>query len=396
MHRKRKPKTTTSELTEGQILAWADAFHSVTGRWPTQQSAPRAFPGAPAERWAAIDLALLRGYRGLPGGSSLAQLLAARRGRRNQNALPRLTVARILQWCDEFHMHTGAWPHHDTAPGTGIPGSAGDTWKAIDSALRNGRRGLSGGSSLARVLAEHREVANPADRPRLTVKEILAWADAHHARTGRWPGREDRQEQIPGSVGETWGSVTSALAIGLRGLPRGVSLPGLMAKHRGVRNVARLPRLTIKQVLAWADAFRARTGRWPTDRSSPQTIPGTRGEQWRNVNAALHQGRRGFPGGYSLAQLLAEHRGVRNHMRLPRLSIQQILTWADAFHAKTGTWPTRDCSPQLIDGTHDERWSSVAKALWSGNRGLPGGSSLARLLARHRGVPIRNRYVKSA
>jgi hypothetical protein len=31
-----------------------------------------------------------------------------------------------------------------------------------------------------------------------------------------------------------------------------------------------------------------------------------------------------------------------------------------------------------------ETWKGINQALWAGNRGLPGGDSLARLLRRHR------------
>ncbi len=55
-------------LTEEQILAWADAYRAVTGRWPTQHAAPLSIPCGPTARWAALDLALRRGYRGLHGG----------------------------------------------------------------------------------------------------------------------------------------------------------------------------------------------------------------------------------------------------------------------------------------------------------------------------------------
>ena len=41
--------------------------------------------------------------------------------------------------------------------------------------------------SLARVLARHRGLGNPREVPGLTVEEVLAWADAHHAATGNWP-----------------------------------------------------------------------------------------------------------------------------------------------------------------------------------------------------------------
>jgi hypothetical protein len=41
-------------------------------------------------------------------------------------------------------------------------------------------------------------------------------------------------------------------------------------------------------------------------------VPGTHGEVWGNVNAALREGIRGLAGGDTLAQLLARRLGVRN------------------------------------------------------------------------------------
>jgi hypothetical protein len=77
-----------------------------------------------------------------------------------------------------------------------------------------------------------------------------------------------------------------------------------------VRNLGALPPLTTDQVLAWADAHKARTGHWPWKNSG--RIADTLGETWQAVDAALYQGLRDLPGGSSLARLLAEHRGVRN------------------------------------------------------------------------------------
>jgi hypothetical protein len=67
-------------LSEAQILAWADAHHAQTGKWPTAASGPVA--GAPGETWAAVNQALAYGSRELPGGDSLARLLAENRGKR--------------------------------------------------------------------------------------------------------------------------------------------------------------------------------------------------------------------------------------------------------------------------------------------------------------------------
>src|SRR5262245_7803310 len=75
----------------------------------------------------------------------------------------------------------------------------GQSWGAINNALKEGRRGLPGGESLPRLLAPLR-AADPEGRARkerpacpidpnrlLTVEKILAWADEHKARTGCYP-----------------------------------------------------------------------------------------------------------------------------------------------------------------------------------------------------------------
>lgn len=62
-----------------QILQWADAHHERTGRWPNAHAGPVA--DAPGETWGAINQALARGRRGLPGDDSLFRLLV-RHGRR--------------------------------------------------------------------------------------------------------------------------------------------------------------------------------------------------------------------------------------------------------------------------------------------------------------------------
>src|SRR5262245_34825254 len=137
MRGNRKPKRKTiprPALTADQILAWADQYHRLTKHWPTKASGP--VRGAPNERWSAVDSALQQGCRGLPGASSLPRLLAARRGVRNRMALPPFTLRQILRWCDDFHRRTGTWPRRETDAGQSIPGTNGDTWEAVDGALR--------------------------------------------------------------------------------------------------------------------------------------------------------------------------------------------------------------------------------------------------------------------
>jgi hypothetical protein len=138
-------------------------------------------------------------------------------------------------------------------------------------------------------------------------------------------------------------------------------------------------RLTVQLILRWADAHHKRTGRWPHTRSGP--VAGATGQTWGAVNRALMRGSRGLPGGSSLALLLGEKRGRRNKARTPPLTVEQILSWADAHRRRTGRWPGANAGP--VPDAPGESWAAVASALYAGYRGLPGGQTLARLLRRH-------------
>jgi hypothetical protein len=65
----------------------------------------------------------------------------------------------------------------------------------------------------------------PGFRPRLTLRQVRAWAEAHHGRTGRWPTRDTGP--VAGARGETWDGIARALRRGWRGLPVGLSLAWL-------------------------------------------------------------------------------------------------------------------------------------------------------------------------
>jgi hypothetical protein len=73
--------------------------------------------------------------------------------------------------------------------------------------------------------------------------------------------------------------------------------------------------VAVAQVLAWADAYHGRTGEWPTARSGP--VPEAPGCTWAGLNRALQVGRRGLPGGDSLARLLRRERGVPDRRGRP-------------------------------------------------------------------------------
>ena len=432
-----------------QILGWADAFRARNGRWPNASSGLIA--ETPGETWGAINLALQIGYRGLPPGCSLIRLLIQERGAHCKAYRPRMTIPGILRWADAHHQHHGTWPNCDSGP---IPEAPGETWQCVSRALFSGLRGLARGSTLARLLRDERGVPHIEDLAPFTVEGILAWADAHHSRTGKWPTSDSGS--IAEAPGDTWLKVNNALHSGVRGLEGGSSLARLLAKQRGKYHVfcaARSgdsadrglgrripgPRRTLANALVWPDPrgpgqhvercreraprgpagpprrviarpvarrrarsstqtastrfddhanldlgrrIPAREGRWPMPSSGP--IPEAPGNTWSSVASALREGRRGLPGGSSLARLLAEERGVRHRRRVPRFTITQIMTWADAWYERMGDWPTADSG--AIPGAGGVQWQNVNEVLRRGQGAVPGGSSLSRLLASERGM----------
>lgn len=298
-----------------------------------------------------------------------------------QSRRQRLTLAQVLKWAGAYRQRTGSWPKYTSGR---IPGTGGLNWRSIENALRYGLRGLAGGSTLAQLLQERRGVRNAKRLSPLTEDMILVWADAYRGRTGKWPTEDSGR--IPKTPGEIWQNVCQALRDGTRGLAGRTTLSRLLAECRSVRNRAGKPPLTVPQILRWADAHHLRTGHWPKVRSG--RVEEAPGETWAAIEAALEQGCRGLPGDSSLAQLLTQHRGVRNYRRPPRLTHRKIVEWAAAHHDRTGKWPTAESGP--IADAPGETWGAVQMALVEGRRGLHGDGSLSRFLKHHRGIPGRS------
>ena len=291
----------------------------------------------------------------------------------------------ILEWADAHFARTGQWPivkYKGDPAANQIAGAPGETWISVNNALRSGGRGLTSGISLTQFLVKHREKTPYSSAPALCITQILTWARAYHAQTGRWPTSQ-RSGKIPGTD-ESWAAINTALKKGSRGLPGDDTLAALLARECGYRNVQHLSPFTEAQILEWADAHFARTGFWPVADPKPgsrseRSIPEAPEEDWKKVNTALRDGGRGLPGGTSLMLFLAAHRPKRRRVfRTTPLTPEKILAWAEAHRIRTGRWPTSKSG--VIEGTDGDTWSAITTALSKGCRGLLPGSSLARLL----------------
>ncbi|MDX2028963.1 MAG: hypothetical protein SFW62_10090 [Alphaproteobacteria bacterium] len=100
--------------------------------------------------WASISLDLRRGFRGLPGGSSLSKFM------RDRGFRPNLNEALIWRWMELFHKKEKRWPKpadnviwdkNEKGKWITVEGN----WNALNVALHNGVRTLPGGSSLAKL-----------------------------------------------------------------------------------------------------------------------------------------------------------------------------------------------------------------------------------------------------
>src|SRR5580658_5634682 len=70
--------------------------------------------------------------------------------------------------------------------------------------------------------------------------------------------------------------------------------------------------------------------------------------------------------------------------RREKITESEILAMADAHFAKHGVWPNVN-SGRVSEGSEDT-WSALDQALRHKTRGLPGGSSVSRLIAANRYV----------
>ncbi|MBI1373231.1 MAG: hypothetical protein GC159_10910 [Phycisphaera sp.] len=295
----------TNYTTVDRVLKWAESHHVRTGRWPAERSG-RVRDARGDITWHQINLALWQGRTDAPEGTLLRDVLAEHFGVRATHQRQPLSEAKLLRWADRYRRNTGGWPKVTSGI---VFESPGDTWSNLDDALRQGSRGLAGGDSLSKLLARRRGARNRSQLPKLTIGRILDWADAHRARTGRWP--TTTSGPIIKTNGETWTAVDMALWKGLRGLRGGDSLAKVLYRRRGVRRAQVIPPLTPRQILCWADEHFRRTSLWPRCDSGP--VRGAPGEKWYNIDVCLRRGLRGLPKGGSLAVLLAS---TGRHARL--------------------------------------------------------------------------------
>jgi len=232
----------------------------------------------------------------------------------------------------------------------------------------------------------------PGDGDRETVRksesfsrmvEILQAMKSHDERLEAWIDRVALDPSVASSGQEAPVDMGGLSDLSVRDIVSAVRL-----ETQAGQDERRAPPLDEQEIVRWAQGWHEDWGRWPTKHwEPPKNWEGTpeqwrmatpyagREEKWKYLNLCLSIGRRGLPGGSSLAKLL------RHLKKRPEtVSERQIRSWARAFFEEVGRWPNRHDGPTLKYSGYDVSWKGWDRALDRGLYGLPGGSSLSQLL----------------
>ena len=321
-------------LSERSIIEAATNFLNVNKAPPNKRSGDATPYFGLSVRWNCVDQCLRNGGRGLPGGSSLYQLLVAHglkggkidwdaqplgecadselaenleiskeavQKQRSDRGIPafnlahELTTDSILDDCLRYFKKHKRYPTQRD----------GAKWKNIHQALRNGHRGLPGGSSLHQLLVYHGfKKETKLEVGSLTEIQIVKAAKVYHKKHGKWPSLSSVDAARGFDFKVSWRSINSALRGGFRGLPGGSSLHQLLVDHGLIDEVTNL---TEVQIVKAAKAHHKKHGKYPSSISGDASGFFGFKATWMSIHSALKGGCRGLPGGSSLSLLKKKH-----------------------------------------------------------------------------------------
>jgi hypothetical protein len=366
-------------LSTPMIIDWIRQYLACHGKKPKQTSGVIEFAGSEYKNitWSAINAVLWKGGRGLPGGSSLAQLVEKEFGIKNRANIPLLTENKICEWIQQFIDKYKRKPIiADGVIEFALDEYAGETWGKINDSLMNGMRGMPKGSSLTKIIEKQFGIRGYCTPPNLSLDMIRNWIHQHITKHKKKPTVKNGIVEFAENEfkGISWASVANAMSKGTRGLAKGLSLAQFIQKEFGISNHYSLPPISVSIILQWINAFIKKYNRKPTQNDG--IIEFARSEYknitWHSVNFFLWKGGRGLPKGSSLAQFIEKKLGIRNRNIPPSFTEDQILDWIGQYFVKYKKKPTKtsgivEFAERNYRGT---TWSEIDSSFKRGKRGL--------------------------
>ena len=181
----------TSMLKESIVFRWMKRYCKEKGHWPRQSSMELSPEGS---TWCSVNSALQVGVRGLAGGSSLKKL----RLKFNGLDKPQLTEDNIFEWMKEYFEENQKWPLADSKETI-----HGRSWRYINKCLKEGKQGLTGGSSFIKLILKHGRDPNLYSGAGHGIvraisdekkNEIFDEMSQYLAKNGRWPNAKTSSE----------------------------------------------------------------------------------------------------------------------------------------------------------------------------------------------------------
>lgn len=348
--------------TVSEIVSEMIALEKRTGKLPTKLT-PGHIAALGYVTWNAVDRALYHGFHGLPGGSSLSLIQEGFIKLSARGKIHELPMEQFDEVICEWHRERGMWPSKSTK---GRCDRLRVSWGTIHDNL------VKKGTSLAAVVAR---LSNQSYRKKnWTITELERLVLSHYERCGEWPSLATQ-----GFAPETTMSWT---AISERLRNNGSSLAMIVAKL--ANTTYKHEEFTMRQFEEMITEEHERSGNWPTDNSKGYA-PGTT-LSWCAVGVRLRKL------GTTLSCVVDRLSG-RTPLR-QKLSEQLIEKWVIDWMRHTGMEPGPK-TEGTIPGT-SLSWANINDNLKYGKRGLPGGDSLTKMVARIKARKIKKTTKKSS
>lgn len=381
-------KLTPDEVVRA-VLKYAEKHG---GRIPTGTSGDASEEFGFCETWAKVDKAGRNGGRGLPKGFTLR--VAATEANLIQHK-PLLTKERVLSAVAAYFADHGKHPNlnsGDAANYFGFP----TTWAAVTNAGLSGARGLPKGFSLLQAAYE---LGIATEKPKLSPEMVRNAVQKYFEEHGVRPTQRSGEASKWFGFEETWLCVEQAGRQGCRGLPKGLTLAqvaqelGLISEEPGLS-----PSIVLDAVRRFAEEHGGETPFHTSgDASSYFGYP----ETWRRVNDAGRLGARGLPKKFTLREaartlnlchnapvIVSSTDAAKKESCNDHVSVNSAGEWslADIVTAvKKYALEHDGCAPTSRSGDatsylgRSATWLTLDQELRSGDRGLPGGLSLAKI-----------------